>query len=132
MSSGVRTRWGWFVGIASWCAIAFSKNSAIAQITPDRTLPNNSSVTREGNTFNINANSLIIHEFSFQGDGIAVVEITFTLHILNTQRCLLEWVVFWIGSQKIGVVVIPNRVRFCSHNTNNNSNHESIGYLCIS
>ncbi len=63
MSFGVRTGVRWFVGMAMGGAIALGTNcafctlcssEAIAQITPDRTLPNNSTVTRDAQTFNIN------------------------------------------------------------------------------
>jgi filamentous hemagglutinin family protein len=61
-------RFGWFLGIANLCAIAFSPNCASAQITPDGTLPNNSIVTPNGSTLNITggtqAGGNLFHSFS--------------------------------------------------------------------
>ncbi|GAX46009.1 hypothetical protein NIES4075_70300 [Tolypothrix sp. NIES-4075] len=50
--SGLRsTHWGWFLGIA--ITSISSANCAIAQITPDSSLPNNSRVTTQNNISNI-------------------------------------------------------------------------------
>ncbi|MBO3460998.1 filamentous hemagglutinin N-terminal domain-containing protein [Aetokthonos hydrillicola Thurmond2011] len=81
---------------AIWCRLlgfaigtyAFSINCAIAQITPDRTLTNNSSVSRTGNIFNITggtqAGRNLFHSFqSFSVPGGATASFNNGLDISN-------------------------------------------------
>ncbi|MBW4606414.1 MAG: filamentous hemagglutinin N-terminal domain-containing protein [Hassallia sp. WJT32-NPBG1] len=65
--SGISNRWGWLLVTASLCTSLFSPNCLAQQISPDGTLPNNSNVRLEGNTFNITggtqAGSNLFHSF---------------------------------------------------------------------
>ncbi|MEH2451925.1 filamentous hemagglutinin N-terminal domain-containing protein [Nostoc sp.] len=57
--------WGWCQGleVTIYSAIAFFSNSAIAQIIQDSTLPDNSQITKTGNTITINGGTLIEDKF---------------------------------------------------------------------
>ncbi|MEH2337198.1 filamentous hemagglutinin N-terminal domain-containing protein [Nostoc sp.] len=57
--------WGWCqgLGVTIYSAIAFFSNSAIAQIIQDSTLPDNSQITKTGNTITINGGTLIEDKF---------------------------------------------------------------------
>lgn len=52
--------WLWVkgLGVAIGCAISCSVNSAVAEITQDATLPENSRVTKQGNIITIEGGTL--------------------------------------------------------------------------
>ncbi|GAX45031.1 filamentous hemagglutinin outer membrane protein [Tolypothrix sp. NIES-4075] len=65
--SGISNRWGWLLVTAGLCTSVFSPNCVAQQISPDGTLPNNSNISKIGNTFNITggtqAGSNLFHSF---------------------------------------------------------------------
>ncbi|MER3494473.1 MAG: S-layer family protein [Mastigocladus sp. ERB_26_2] len=79
-----------FLGVAIAITHIFSANYALAQITGDRTLPNNSNVTKDGNTFNITggtqAGSNLFH--SFQEFSIPTGDTAFFNNATDIQNIL--------------------------------------------
>ncbi|MEH2288932.1 two-partner secretion domain-containing protein [Nostoc sp.] len=77
--SKINIRWGWFIGIVICGLSVWSPNCAFAEIIPDGTLPNNSSVKLEGNNSIIEggtqAGGNLFHsfrEFSVPPNGAAL------------------------------------------------------------
>ncbi|PMB45433.1 hypothetical protein CEN40_12135 [Fischerella thermalis CCMEE 5205] len=84
------SRWNQFLGVAIAITHIFSANYALAQITGDRSLPNNSNVTKDGNTFNITggtqADSNLFH--SFQEFSIPTGDTAFFNNATDIQNIL--------------------------------------------
>lgn len=85
----IRLYW-WHIGIAITSAIALYTDTILAQITPDATLPINSNVTLEGNTFNITGGSTAGNNLfhSFKDFSINSGSSAFFNNVVNIQNII--------------------------------------------